>query len=286
MGKRLLQLVFVGAFAVVLVYGATALMDTRTNQTSNQSNNVSGVANMSTIGNVVLVHGAWADGSSWSKVIPLLQEKGYRVTAVQLAETSVADDANITRRVLAMQNGPTILVGHSYGGVVITAAGAGAPNVTGLVYIAAFAPETNEALGALNSRFPTMVGQTKFVPDSGGFLWIDPAAYPEVFAPDVDPAEARVLAAVQKPIAASIFNETAPTAAWHSVPAWYMVSEDDLIINPDLQRFMADRMGATTVSIPSSHVSLLSHPVEVAQLILDAAANTTARATTTATTAG
>ncbi len=220
--------------------------------------------------NVVLVHGAWADGSSWSKVIPLLQEKGFNVTAVQLPETSLADDANTTRRVLAMQDGPTILVGHSYGGAVITVAGADAPNVTGLVYIAAFAPEANEVLGALNARLPPAVGLTKIVPDAGGFLWIDQAAFPEVFAQDVDPAEARVLAAVQTPLAASIFNDTATKAAWTAKPSWYLVSESDRIINPDLERFMAERMGATVSSVQASHASLISHPEEVAQLIMTA----------------
>ncbi len=222
--------------------------------------------------NVVLVHGAWADGSSWSNVIPLLQEKGYNVTAVQIPLTSLADDAAVTRRILAMQNGSTILVGHSYGGAVITEAGANASNVVGLVYISAFAPDEGEVLGELNGRMPAAPGQANLRPDAYGFLWIDPKAFPESFAQDIDPTAARVMAAVQKPLSASIFGERATQAAWKSKPSWYLLSENDRIINPDLQRFMAERIGAKeVVSIPSDHASLVSHPAEVAQLIMDAA---------------
>ena len=222
--------------------------------------------------NIVLVHGAWADGSSWSKVIPLLQEKGYNVTAVQIPLTSLAEDAAVTRRVLAMQSGPTILVGHSYGGAVITEAGANASNVVGLVYISAFAPDEGEVLGELNERMPAAPGIANLRPDSEGFLWIDPEAFPESFAQDVDPVQARIMAAVQKPLSASIFGEKATQAAWKSKPSWYLVSENDRIINPDLERFMAERIGAReVVSIPSDHASLVSHPDEVARLITDAA---------------
>lgn len=222
--------------------------------------------------NIVLVHGAWADGSSWSNVIPLLQNKGYNVTAVQIPLTSLADDAAVTRRVLAMQNGSTILVGHSYGGAVITVAGANASNVVGLVYISAFAPDVGEVLGELNGRMPAAPGQANFRPDAYGFIWIDPKAFPESFAQDVDPVAARVMAAVQKPLSASIFSEKATQAAWKSKPSWYLVSENDRIINPDLERFMAERIGAKkVVSIPSDHASLVSHPNEVAKLIMDAA---------------
>lgn len=274
MNNRLLQLVLIVAFTAALICGVTAQTTTETNLTVNVSDNTSEGENMFSNVTVVLVHGAWADGSSWSKVIPLLQEKGFNVTAVQLPETSLADDVNTTRRVLAMQNGSTILVGHSYGGAVITGAGADAQNVSGLVYIAAFAPEANEVLGALNERFPPTVGQSKIVPDAEGFLWLDRAAFPEVFAQDVDPVEARVLAAVQKPISAGVFNENVTEAAWTSKPSWYLVSENDSVVSPDLQRFMAERMGATVVSIPSSHASLISHPEEVVQLIMDAANET------------
>lgn len=230
------------------------------------------------VSNVVLVHGAWADGSSWSRVIPLLQEKGYNVTAVQIPLTSVADDIAVTSRVLAMQNGPTILVGHSYGGVVITEAGANASNVVGLVYVSAFAPDVGETLGALNSRMPAGSGQANIRPDAYGFLWIDPKAFPESFVQDIDPAQARVMAAVQKPLSASIFGDNVTQAAWKSKPSWYLVSENDRIINPDLERFMANRIGAKeVVSIPSSHASLVAHPDEVVKLITDAANATAVR---------
>lgn len=242
-----------------------------------QQDNVSGDSEMLSKPNIVLVHGAWADGSSWSNVIPLLQEEGYNVTAVQIPLTSLADDVAATRRVIAMQNGPTILVGHSYGGVVITEAGANESNVTGLVYISAFAPDEGEFLSELNERMPVVLNPANLRPDSGGFLWIDPEAFPESFAQDVDPVQARVMSAVQKPISGSIFGERVNTAAWKSRPSWYLVSEDDRIINPDLERFMAERIGAReVVSIPASHASLVSHPDEVAGLIMDAA-NTTAK---------
>lgn len=247
-------------------------------QAQMQPDNVTGGIGISPKANVVLVHGAWADGSSWSNVIPLLQEKGYNVTAVQIPLTSLADDAAVTNRVLAMQNGSTILVGHSYGGAVITEAGANASNVVGLVYISAFAPDEGEVLGELNGQMPVAPGQANFRPDAYGFIWIDPKAFPDSFAQDVDPAQARIMASVQKPISASIFGEKATQAAWKSLPSWYLLSENDRIINPDLERFMAERIGAReVVSIPSDHASLVSHPAEVAQLIMDAANATAIR---------
>jgi pimeloyl-ACP methyl ester carboxylesterase len=240
--------------------------------TQAQTGNVSKDCEKTLKPNIVLVHGAWADGSSWSKVIPLLQEKGYNVTAVQIPLTSLADDAAVTRNVLVMQNGSTILAGHSYGGAVITEAGANASNVVGLVYISAYAPEDGEVLGELNERMPTAPGMANLRPDPEGFLWMDPEAFPESFAQDVDPLQARVMAAVQKPVSSSIFGESPTQAAWKSKPSWYLVSENDRIINPDLERFMAERIGAReVVSIPSDHASLVSHPDEVAMLITDAA---------------
>ncbi len=247
-------------------------------QSKMQQNNVTGGKEMPPKASIVLVHGAWADGSSWSKVIPILQEKGYNVTAVQIPLTSLADDAEVTRHVLAIQNGSTILVGHSYGGAVITEAGANASNVVGLVYISAFAPDEGEALGELNGRMPAAPGQSNFRPDAFGFIWIDPKSFPESFAQDVDPSAARVMASVQKPISASIFSEKATQAAWKSLPSWYLLSENDKIINPDLERFMAQRIGAKKIiALQSSHASLVSHPAEVAQLIMDAANETAIR---------
>jgi pimeloyl-ACP methyl ester carboxylesterase len=227
-----------------------------------------------TLPNVVLVHGAWADGSSWSGVIERLQTDGYHVTAVQLPLTGVDADAAVVREVLAAQSGPTILVGHSYGGAVITALGTDAPNVVGLVYVAAFAPDEGETLKALTSAGTPPAGVAAIRPDAQGNLWLDPDGFVEYFAPDLDPMEARMLAAVQHPIAASAFQSDQPFGppTWKTVPSWYLVATDDQMIPPDAERFFAQRMGATTSEIASSHVAMLSHPDVVAQLIETAAA--------------
>lgn len=225
------------------------------------------------IPNIVLVHGAWADGSSWSSVIQQLQEAGYTVTAVQLPLTSLDDDVATVRGVLANQTGDTILVGHSYGGAVITQLGADAPNVVGLVYIAAFAPDEGETLGALTGSGEPPAGTSAIRPDAQGFLWLDPAGFVEYFAADVDPIQAQVLASVQKPIfAASLVGDQAfGTPAWSLLPSWYLVATDDQMIPPDAERLMAQRIGATVVEVASSHVPMISHPNEVTSLILSAA---------------
>src|SRR4030095_3956462 len=168
---------------------------------------------------VVLVHGEWADGSSWSKVIPLLQKNGLRVTTVQLPLTSLADDVAVTRHVIALQEGSTVLAGHSYGGSVITEAGTNTRNVVGLVYVSAFAPDEGESLGELYAR-AAAPGVAAVGPDDAGFLCIDP----EAFAHDVDPVQARILAVVQKPIAARIFGDKVTRPAWELKPSWYLVS--------------------------------------------------------------
>jgi pimeloyl-ACP methyl ester carboxylesterase len=220
--------------------------------------------------NVVLVHGAWTDGSSWSKVIPMLQKKGLRVTAVQIPLTSLAEDVAITRHVLALQTGPTILAGHSYGGSVITEAGNDAPNVVALVYVSAFAPDEGESLGDLNA-LATAPGVAHVRSDDEGFLWIDPEAFGEVFAQDVDPVQVRIMAVVQKPIAAKIFVDKFTRPAWELKPSWYLLAESDRMIPAETQRFMSRRMGARVLSVPASHCSMVSHPDEVANLISDAA---------------
>ena len=217
---------------------------------------------------VVLVHGEWTDGSSWSKVIPLLQKNGLRVTAVQLPLTSLADDVAVTRHVIALQEGSTVLAGHSYGGSVITEAGTNTRNVVGLVYVSAFAPDEGESLGDLYAR-AAAPGVAHVRPDDEGFLWIDP----EAFAQDVDPVQARILAVVQKPIAARIFGDKITRPAWELKPSWYLVSEIDRMIPAETQRFMSKRMGATVVSVPASHWSMVSHPDQVAKLISDAASS-------------
>jgi pimeloyl-ACP methyl ester carboxylesterase len=232
--------------------------------------------------NVVLVHGAWADGSSWSGVVPRLRDNGYQVTAAQIPLTSLADDVAVTRRILSLQKGPTVLVGHSYGGMVISVAAVGAPNVTSLVYVSAFAHDEGETLGELNARVAPPPGPSPLRFDDPGFVWIDVEAFPQVFAHDVEVVRAQVMAAVQKPIAAKIFGERPGKPAWKSLPSWYMVSEDDRMISPQTQLFMANRMRATTVSVPGSHAALVSHAAETAQLVVDAASATLGVAVTKA----
>jgi pimeloyl-ACP methyl ester carboxylesterase len=220
---------------------------------------------------IVLVHGAFADGSSWSKVIPILQRDGYTVVAVQNPLSSFDADVETTKRALAMQTGPVVLVGHSYGGAVITQAAAGNSNVKALVYVAAFAPEVGEPIGALGERYPTQLA-TGFKPDAAGFLYIDPAKFHELFAADVPLAETRVAAATQKPIIGSVFGVAVHDAAWKTIPSWYIVSQDDKAINPDAERFYAKRMNAKTKEVKASHVAFLSHPAVVARVIEQAAA--------------
>ena len=226
---------------------------------------------MTTGANIVLVHGAWADGSSWSRVIPLLFDTGCKVTAAQIPLTSLGDDTAVVRRILSMQHGPTILVGHSYGGMVISEAGSADSGVMGLVYISGFAPEQGETLGELSARSPASRDPLPLRFNDPGFVWIDSSVFPQVFAHDLEATQARVMAAVQKPIAAKVFGERAGTPAWKSLPSWYLVSESDRILSPDTQRFMAQRMGTTISGVAGSHASLISHAEETAQLIAAAA---------------
>lgn len=219
---------------------------------------------------IVLVHGAFADGSCWSKVIPLLEKEGYTVTAVQNPLVSLDDDVATTKRVLDAQKGPVVLVGHSYGGAVITAASVGSANVKALVYVAAFAPDADEIIGNLLEKYPTPLG-TALVPDTAGFLTIDRAKFQEVFAKDVPTTETRIMAATQKPLKGDIFGYKYTTPGWKSIPSWYLVAQEDQAINPDLERLFAKRMNAKTSEIKSSHVPFISHPKVVADLIEEAA---------------
>jgi len=219
--------------------------------------------------NVVLVHGAWADGSSWAQVIPKLQAAGLHVTAVQNPLTSLADSVAETRRVLAQQDGPTVLVAHSWGGTVISEVGTD-PKVTGLVYIAARAPDAGEDFVALSQNFPAGPARAG-VQEHDGFTKLSEDAFLKYFANGVDPQTAKVLYAVQWPTAASIFAGRTTAAAWRSKPSWYAVSKQDDTINPDLERFLAKRMNATTVELDAGHLSLVSQPDKVADLILTAA---------------
>jgi len=226
---------------------------------------------MSTRPNIILVHGAWADGSSWSAVIEDLQARGYKVTAPQFPLTSLADDVARLRQVLALQEGPTILAGHSYGGQIITALGTDAPNVAALVYIAAFGLDKGESLGALLSQGPTPPALVHQFVDKRGFVWLSEEDFVKYFAADVDSIKAKVLYAVQQPLAATGFNEVMGVPAWKAVPSWYLVSTDDQALPPAAQRLFAKRMGATVVEIPSSHVAMVSHPRDVVQLTETAA---------------
>jgi pimeloyl-ACP methyl ester carboxylesterase len=215
---------------------------------------------------VILIHGAWADGSSWSAVIEQLQAEGRRVTAPQFPMTSLADDVARLRQVLALQDGPTVLVGHSYGGQTMTALGADAPNVVGLVYIAAFGLDEGESLGALLAQGPPTPALVHQFVDERGFVWLSEDDFVNHFAADVDPVKARVLYAVQQPLAATAFDDVMGVPAWKSLPSWYMVAMDDEALPPDAERLFAKRMGATVVEVPSSHLAMVSHPGDVAKL--------------------
>jgi pimeloyl-ACP methyl ester carboxylesterase len=219
--------------------------------------------------NVVLVHGLYADGSSWLEVIPLLQRAGLRVTAVQNPLRSIADDAAAIRRVLALQDGPTVLVGHSFAGTLISEAGTH-PNVSALVYVAARAPDADEDFGALAAKFPKPPASAGVV-KADGFFWLNEEAFVRDFAGDLEPARARALYAVQAAGADALLSDRTTAAAWRSRPCWYQVSTEDRTINPELQKFLAQRMKATKIELKSSHVSLLSHPHEIADLIRAAA---------------
>jgi len=228
--------------------------------------------NSSAIKNVVLVHGAFADGSSWSKVIPLLQKKGLHVTAVSNPLTSFADDVAATKRAIATQDGPVILVGHSYGGVVITEAGDD-PRVAGLVYVAAYAPNAGQSIGEMGTEFPKPLGLTKLVPQGDGFLMLSPEGIETAFAQDLPKKEQVLLIATQAQTSGSIIGAKPTTAAWKNKPNWYIVSTNDHMIAPNHERSMAKQINAKTTELASSHVPMLSHPKEVATVILDAVSN-------------
>ena len=220
--------------------------------------------------NIVLVHGAFADGSSWSRVIPILQAKGYNVTAVQNPLTSLADDVAATQRALARQNGPVILVGHSWGGVVITEAGMD-PKVVGLVYVAAFGPDEGEQVGELGKNYPPPPALAAPQVDDKGFMTLSVDAFKK-FGSDLPASDASVAAATQGPIAAAAFGAQVSGVAWKTKPSWYIVSTLDQAIAPDEERFFAKRMNAKTTELKASHVSMLSQPKAVAAVIMDAAA--------------
>jgi pimeloyl-ACP methyl ester carboxylesterase len=219
--------------------------------------------------NVVLVHGLFADGSSWSEVITRLQAVGLNVTAVQNPLTALPDAVAAAQRVLARQNGPTVLAGHSFAGMIVTEAGMH-PNVSALVYVAARAPDAGEDYTALAKTFPTAPASAGIVFD-GDEGRLSEAAFLRDFAGDLPEAKAKVLYAVQQPFAKALLAGKTTQAAWRSKPSFYAVSAEDRTINPDLERFMAKRMGAKTIELKASHLSLISHPDEITRLILEAA---------------
>ncbi len=221
--------------------------------------------------NIVLVHGAWADGSSWRKVIALLQKQEFNVSAAQLPLTSLDDDITVTRNLLAAQKGPTVLVGHSYGGLVITGAANDVANVTALVYIAGFGLDEGESIEGLTKQGPPTPGSAQIRPDERGFLWIDPAGFPAAFAADVDPIEARVMAVSQRPLSIRSFSAKSGPPAWKKIPSWYLVSQNDQMIPPPAEEMMAKRMRTTVQTVTASHASMVSHPKEAADIIILAA---------------
>jgi pimeloyl-ACP methyl ester carboxylesterase len=226
---------------------------------------------MSAQPNIVLVHGAWADGSSWDAVTRRLQADGYHVTAPQFPMTDLAADVARLREVLAAQDGPTIVAGHSYGGQIMTALGTDAPNVAGLVYIAAFGIDEGESLGELLAQGPVTPALVHMVTDQQGFTWLSEDDFVNYFAADVDPVQAKAMHAVQQALAASALGTEMGVPAWKSLPSWYLVAANDQAIPPDAERHFASRMGAVTIEIPSSHVAMVSHPDDVTQLIKNAA---------------
>jgi pimeloyl-ACP methyl ester carboxylesterase len=222
---------------------------------------------MSDLPNIVLVHGAWADGSCWATVIERLQAAGYDVTAPQFPETSLVDDVARLRQVLNRQDGPTVVVGHSYGGQIMTALGADAPHVIALVYIAAFGLDEGESIGALLASGPPTPALAHLDIDEHGFAWLPKDDFVHHFAADVDSVRAHVMFAVQQPLSMSTLGDVMGVPAWKSLPSWYMVAENDEAIPPDAERSFAKRMGATTVEVPSGHVAMVSHPDDVVALI-------------------
>jgi len=220
--------------------------------------------------NIVLVHGAWADGSSWAKVIPLLEKKGFHVTAVQNPLTSFADDVAATKRIIDAQDGPVLLVGHSYGGAIITEAG-NDPKVVGLVYVAAFAPDTGESSGGLAKPYGPTPGVTELRPLADGFLVLTPKGVEEDFAGDLSPAEKDLLLATQTPTQGAVLGATISTAAWHAKPSWFVIAANDRMISPEQERATAKRMNSQTLTLPTSHVPMLAKPKEVAEFIGTAA---------------
>ncbi|MEO8607940.1 MAG: alpha/beta fold hydrolase [Chloroflexota bacterium] len=259
--RSVVSVLIIALFALLIV-GAPVLAQDATPEAT---------AEMSTLPNIVLVHGAWADGSSWSKVIGPLQDAGYNVVAVQLPHSSLADDVTKLDQVMDTLTGPIILAGHSFGGQVITAGGTTNPNVVGLVYIAAFGLDEGESIGGLLAQGAPTPALSHLVIDAHGNAWLPEDDFVNHFAADIDPAEARVMYAVQQPLNVSTLSDVMGTPAWKTLPSWYMIATNDEAIPPDAERLFAQRMGATTVEVASGHVAMVSHPDDVVSLIETAA---------------
>ncbi len=232
------------------------------------------------IKNIVLVHGAWADGSSWSKIVPLLEAKGFHVVCVQNPLTSLADDVAATNRMIDTQDGPVLLVGHSYGGTVITEAGNN-PKVIGMVYVAAFAPDAGESSGSLAKAYGPTPGGAEIRPIEGGFLIITPKGILEDFGPDLPLAEKTLLVATQAATQGSALGDTVTTAALHTKPTWFVIASNDRMISPEQERVTAKRMNATTLTLATSHLPMLVKPVQVADFIASAASANSSPVTST-----
>jgi pimeloyl-ACP methyl ester carboxylesterase len=229
----------------------------------------------STVKNIVLVHGAFADGSGWRNVYDILKGRGYKVSVVGNPNTSLEDDVAATNRVLARQDGPSILVGHSYGGAIITVAG-NTSKVAGLVYISAFAPDEGEALGGLLGSYPHDP-ESGILPPDNEFVWYDLDKYHSGFAADLSKEDAEFMADSQVPAALSCFTHVFTEIAWKKKPTWYIVAQQDHSIPPDLERFMGKRTGGKVFEVNGSHLIFISHPEEVANIIEEAAKNALAK---------
>jgi pimeloyl-ACP methyl ester carboxylesterase len=223
---------------------------------------------------IILIHGFWGDAAHWADVIVNLDARGYKVQAVEIPLTSLADDAERARKAIRQVDEPVLLAGHSYGGAVITEAG-NLPNVVGLVYIAAFAPDKGESLGSLSAQYPAVaVAAGNLAPDTDGYLWIKTDKFHESFCQDVSKDKALVMAVTQKAPVASTFDDKVTDPAWNHKKSWYQVSTDDRCISPEAQKFMSGRMKSVkTIELKSGHASLASHPKEVSDLIAEAAGN-------------
>ena len=227
---------------------------------------------MQGVKNIVLVHGAWADGSSWSKVLPLLHAQGLHAVAVQNPLSSIADDVASTNRLINAQDGPVLLGGHSYGGAVITEAGNN-PKVVGMVYVAAFAPEEGETCGGMAAQHPTPPAYAEFRQVEDGYLVLTEKGVRESFAQDLTPAEQSLVFSVQGATQSAILGTPIKKAAWHSKPSWFVIASNDRTISPEQEISTAKRMGAKSLTLPTSHLAMLAQPEKVADFVIEAAAS-------------